>query len=314
MVDVIEIQEFPQAREIFLLAGWRQWADAGSVSSGMVEYLIKHTRAHRIGKMHPEGFYLFQIPGTHDLVRPEVKFNQGYPESLNTPHNDFYYSGDENKGLVFFLGDEPHMDGERYVGAFLAAAQVLHIKRIIGFGGVYGELPYNRERMVSCIYSLREMKPELERLAVNLSNYQGGASIESYICRRAGEQGISFAAFYAFVPTYDFSNLTQSGKTLRIENDFTAWLQILTRLKSMLKLELDLDDLEKRSQHLTELLDEKITELDREEPEAGIRAYLQRLSDEYSEMPFTPSDDFWEEKLRGLFDKLDPDGETRSLL
>src|SRR5690606_5346996 len=68
MPDRVEIWEKPAAPEVYMLAGWRQWADAGSVSSGLPQYLIQQTGARKIGQIRPDGFYLFQIPGTHDLV------------------------------------------------------------------------------------------------------------------------------------------------------------------------------------------------------------------------------------------------------
>ena len=168
-IDFVKLVERPVAKEMYMLIGWRQWADAGSVSSGLPQYLIEFNKAHKIGEIDPSGFYIFQIPGTHDLVRPVVKFKEGYPEFLENKRNEFFYNGDEERGIVYFLGDEPHMDAERYVGALLQTAQELDVKRIIGFGGVYGELPYNKERMVSSTYSQKHIKAELENLAVNLN-------------------------------------------------------------------------------------------------------------------------------------------------
>ena len=302
----LELWENPKAQEVYLIAGWRQWADAGSVSSGLLQYLIQQNHARPIGQIRTDGFYLFQIPGTHDLVRPEIKLKDGYPEVLNTPHNDFYYSEDERRGLVYFLGDEPHLDAERYAAAFLQAAKDLKIKRVVGFGGVYGELPYDKERMISSIYSIPAMQDEIGRYAVNLSNYHGGASIESFICRRAGEMGIEFVAFYAFVPTYDFSAVAQMEKSIRIENDFMAWLGVMQRVSHMLKLDFDLSDLEQKSRNLVELMDAEIAELEKAS-QFDVRAYMRQVAENFTEMPFTPHDTFWEEKLKGLFDRLDPD-------
>ncbi|MBN1680166.1 MAG: PAC2 family protein [Anaerolineae bacterium] len=195
MTDVLELLEQPEAREMYMIAGWRQWADAGSISSSMPQYLIQQTNARRIGTIRPDGFYLFQIPGTHDLVRPVVKFEDGYPESLKTQRNELYYTGDNERGVVLFLGDEPHLNIEAYTAALLQAAKTLKVKRIISLGGVYGELPYNKQRMVSCIYSLPSMKDELDRLSVDLSDYHGGASIGSYLCKRASDQNWSASGF-----------------------------------------------------------------------------------------------------------------------
>lgn len=307
MSNEINLVDRPVAREIYMLVGWRQWADAGAVSSGLPQYLIEHNKAHKIGSIDPSGFYLFQIPGTHDLVRPVVKFKNGYPEYLESERNEFFYSGDEERGIVYFLGDEPHLDAERYVTALLQAAKELRVKRIVSFGGVYGELPYNKERMVSCTYSQKEMKEELDNLAVNFSDYHGGGSIGSYVCRRAAEQGIEYMSLYAFVPTYDFSNMSRNASGIQIENDFMAWLGIMRRVNYLLKLQMDLSDLEAKSQRLLKLMDAKIEEISKSFPEINLEEYIQRLEEEFEETVFEPLQDLWEDEINRLFDKLDED-------
>lgn len=307
MPVALELWEQPQEDEIYMIIGWRQWADAGSVSSGLPQYLIEQTKAKQIGVVKNDGFYLFQIPGTHDLVRPVVNFTEGYPERLETQRNELYFINHQGRGVVIFIGDEPHLDVERYVANILQAVKTLHVKRIIGLGGVYGELPYNKDRLISSIYSMPKLKGELTDLAVNLSDYQGGASIGSYLCRRAGDQDVEYLSFYAFVPTYDISSINQVSNTIRIENDYMAWLGIMKRINHMLKLELDLSDLEGKSDHLIELMDSKVEELDRNEPQLGMRAFLDRLENEFNEIQFNPLDAVWEDELRRLFNKLDPD-------
>jgi proteasome assembly chaperone (PAC2) family protein len=307
MSEAVELNEQPGAEEFFLIVGWRQWADAGSTSSGLPQYLVEQTGARKIGSINPEGFYLFQIPGTHDLVRPMVKFDQGYPESLEIQRNELFYAEIKDKGMLIFLGDEPQLDIERYTQAFLFIAETFKVKRIISVGGVYGELPYNKDRMVSSIYSLKELKAELEEIAVNMSDYHGGASVGSYICRRAGERGLEFVSLFAFVPAYDFSTVSQVANSIRVENDYMAWLGILQRVKHMIDLDLDLTDLEEKSVELVELFDSKIDELDRESPQLGIREYLTKLSDEFVPTTFTPLDDVWEQELRRLFNQSDGD-------
>jgi proteasome assembly chaperone (PAC2) family protein len=238
-------------------------------------------------------------------VRPVVKFEDGYPESIHVQRNELFYVEQDQRGLLIFLGDEPQLDVERYSQAFLHVVKTLGVKRIVGFGGVYGELPYDRERLISSIYSLPHLKEELDDLAVNLSDYHGGASVGSYICRRAGEHGIEYVSFYAFVPAYDFSNVTNIANTIRIENDFMAWLGIMQRVNHMLKLNLDLSDLEQKSSNMVKVIDSKIAELEEEAPQLGVREYINRLSEEFKEAPFTPLDEVWEEELRRLFGQLD---------
>ena len=302
MNEAIDIWERPESKELFMIAGWRQWADAGSMSSGLSQYLIKQTGARQIGEIKNDGFYLFQFPGTHDLVRPVVKFQKGYPESLQTKRNELFYSGNSEQGVLILVGDEPHMDIERYVGAVLDVAEMLDVKRIVSFGGVFGELPYDKERLISAIYSLPSLKNEMDRLAVNVSDYHGGASIGSYICKRSGERGIQYVGLFGFVPTYDFSSVDQIGNTIRIENDYMAWYSVMRRVNYMLRTDFDLSDLQKRSSRMVELIDAKIEELDSLVPQLEVRDYMDRLADEFTEVHFDPLDEVWEEEFRRLFD------------
>jgi proteasome assembly chaperone (PAC2) family protein len=308
MADAVTFYEKPEASDLVLLTGWRQWADAGSISSGLPLYLVQQLKAHQIGIIPPDGYYIFQIPGTHDLVRPVVKFDQGHPEYLQSRRNEFYFaSPNAGPGLVIFLGDEPHLDIDRYVDTLLEAAQSLGVRRIVSFGGVYGELPYDKERPVAGIYSLSSLKDEVSSYAVDMSDYHGGASIGSYICKRAEEKGMEFVGFYAFVPTYDFSGIAQAGKAIRVETDYMAWLGVMRRVNHMLKLDFDLLDLEEKSQRLIKLIDTKVVEIEQANPQAGVRDYLKRLSDNFEENLFDPLGEVWEDELRRLMDKFDED-------
>jgi proteasome assembly chaperone (PAC2) family protein len=309
MDDYISLFDIPKADKLYMIAGWRQWADAGSISSGLPKYLIQKMNARKIGAISPEGFYLFQIPGTHDLVRPVVKFKEGFPEYLQKQSNEFFFSGDQKVGLVIFLGDEPHLDAERYISAFLYVAKSLDIKRIVGVGGVYGELPYNKERMISSIYSHAHIRTELNELNVNLSDYQGGASIGSYLCKKAIEENLQYVSFYGFVPTYNFSMMVQGINGISIENDFMAWLGILRRIKHMLDLDIDLSELELKSENLIKVMDDKIDEIEEKTPDLNVREYLERIDNEFEEKLFHPREDFWEEQLGRLFDNIDSNGE-----
>ncbi len=307
--DFVQLTEIPKANEMYMIVGWRQWADGGMISSGLPRYLVQKTQARKIGSLSPDGFYLFQIPGTHDLVRPIVQFQEGYPEFFEEEENDFFFTEVQGKGLVIFIGDEPHLDALRYLSGILYVVKKLNVQRIIGLGGVYGELPYNKERMVSSNYSLPHLKNELAELAVNLSEYQGGASIGSYLCYKASQEEVEYVSFYGFVPTYDFSSLSEELTSISIENDFAAWLGIMRRINHMLKIDIDLTDLEEKSRKLHKLMDSRIEEIDRADPGINVYQYLQRLSEEFEEQPFHPLEDFWEEELGRLFDKFDSEEE-----
>lgn len=301
--DAIELIERPTTRPLVMLIGWRQWADAGAISSGLPQYLIDQTHARRIGSIKPDGFYLFQIPGTHDLVRPIIQFDEGFPVKLEAPSNDIYYTETNGRGVVILIGDEPHLDMERYAQTILGFAEELGVERIVSFGGVYGELPYDKERTASATYSLRAMKKEVQQLAVNLSVYHGGAAIGSYMCQRASERGLEYVALYAFVPIYNFQSEGQYENAVRVEKDYTAWLGLVRRVNFMLKTRFDLTDLEQQSQQLMDTMREQIEEIERMAPQPGLREYLARIADSFTEQIFDPPlDDVWADEISRLFD------------
>ncbi|MEZ4728312.1 MAG: PAC2 family protein [Caldilineaceae bacterium] len=288
MDDSVNIWEKPKAEQIYMIAGWEQWADAGSVSSGLPQYLINHLRARKIGEIRPDGFYLFQIPGTHHLLRPQVKFEEGYSKAIKPRVNSLYYAGDSRKGLVIFIGEEPHMDIDRYADALFSAAKQLSVRRVALIGGVYGAMPYEKDREVSCTYSLPYMKDELRKYAVRFSNYEGGATIGSYLVDRAEQAALELFVFNAFIPAYDFSEAGLPLQGLRIEDDYRAWYELMQRLTHMFGLDLDLSDLDRQSEALVASMHEKLEELETKMPQLNVREYLTMLTNEYRENSFDP--------------------------
>jgi predicted ATP-grasp superfamily ATP-dependent carboligase len=309
MDELVELTQVPVADEIYMIVGWQQWADAGAISSGLPDYLIELTSATKIGEIRPDGFYLFQVPGTHHLLRPEIKLVDGHREELRTRKNEFYYTGDEDKGLVIFRGEEPHQNEARYAAALFDAVEVLGARRVVAIGGVYGAMPYDRDREFSCVYSLPWMKEELSNYACKFSNYEGGSTIGTYLVDQAEERDIEFLVFYGFVPSYDFSELSILLTGMRIENDYRAWYELMRRLNHMFGMEIDLSDLQQKTHELTASMDAQIDELEQKAPRLKIREYLQELASEFDETPFMPLGDVWERELRDLFDSDESGGE-----
>jgi predicted ATP-grasp superfamily ATP-dependent carboligase len=288
-----------------MIAGWRQWADAGTASSGLPQYLIEQAVATKTGQIAPDEFYLFQIPGTHHVLRPVIKLSEGYREAFQGRRNEFFYAGDDTDGFLIFLGDEPHRNEERYADAFLDVVETLSIKRVAAVAGVYGPLPYDRDRNISCVYSLPEMKDELTKYAVKLSDYEGGATIGTYLADRAEQRGIEFLVLYAFVPAYDFSGSSSALQPVAISEDFKAWHDIMVRLDHMFGLDMDLSDLERRSDELISTWDAKIEQLALSMPQLEVKKYMENINQEFTEMSFEPLSELWEDALGHLFEDIE---------
>lgn len=297
----LELRDRPTAEETYMIAGWEQWADAGDISSGLPGYLIERLGARRIGRIRPQGFYLFQVPGTHHFLRPEVKLEDGHIKELETRANEFYYAESAGRGLVIFRGEEPHINVEGYAAAFFDAAEALGVRRVVALGGVYGSVPYDRDRQVACTYSLPRLKEELGAYAVTFSDYEGGASIGAYLAAEAEDRGIEFIGWYAFVPAYDYSPLPNQFQGVRVETDYRAWYEVMRRLNYMFGLAIDLSDLRQQGQDLVGAMQGKIKELERELTQYDVKKYMQKVDREFTENPFLALDDMWERELGDLF-------------
>ncbi|MCB0200309.1 MAG: PAC2 family protein [Anaerolineae bacterium] len=304
MNEHLELWDRPAADDVVMIAGWNQWADAGNISSGLPAYLIQHLNAPPIGQMNVDPCYFFQVPGTHHFLRPGIKLNEGMPVTLEGSTNAYHYWSDGRRGLVLFLGDEPHINPRLYADVFLDAAQEMGVRRIIALGGVYGAMPYDRDREIHAVYSLPEIKTELAELSVKFSNYEGGATIGTYLVYQAGQRGMEFIDFYAFVPAYDFAPLSPNVQGVRIDNDFTAWHEVMRRINHMLGTSIDISELESRSTQLKASMSDRIEEFDRKNPDLHVKEQMRRLSEGFAEDEFAPLDDLWEEELGDLLDGL----------
>lgn len=301
MSELIDWIEKPVAREVYMLAGWRQWADAGSISSGLPHYLVEQMKARKIATIRSEEFYLFQLPGTHHLLRPVIKLEDGFPKEVRHHKNEIYYTGDSEKGFVIFTGDEPHMRAEKYVETFFEIAKTLNVQRICVIGGVYGMVPYDKDRNITCVYSHPHLKPRMAEYMVNFSNYEGGTSLGSFLMHEARAYGVESFLFYAFVPAYDLAQITGQQGGFSIDPDFKAWYDIMKRVNHMFELNADLSDLVNRSDQLIATIDSQVEAFDERNPQLEVRKKLDKLAASFEEHSFMPLDDVWARELGDLF-------------
>ncbi|MCY3903412.1 MAG: PAC2 family protein [Caldilineaceae bacterium] len=305
MDERVHLWETPTEKEKIMIAGWHQWADAGSISSGLPAYLIQKFEARKIGEISRDRFFLFQMPGAHHLLRPEVHTKEGVVQEMRVIKSELHYAEFGEKGLVIFLGEEPHVNEEEYAEAFLDIAEALDVKRIVAVGGVYGAMPFNKDRDISCVFSMEAMRKEMEEYAVRFSNYEGGTTIGSYLAYHAGQRNVEYICFHGFVPAYDFGQVMLPAQSVRIEDDVKAWYDILRRADFMFHLGIDLSELRIQSDELTTSMEEQMEELARQAPQLDVHAYMQKLEEEFTENPFMPLDDVWERELGDLLDDLE---------
>ncbi len=264
-----------------MIAGFNQWANAGNVSSGIPEYLIEKLNARKVGYIRKDDFYIFQLPGSSFMFRPPVKYAEGYEEDYQEePINDFHYTEIGGKGVIIFIGTEPNQHEDVYVNTLLDGAKELGVKRIIVPAGVGGEVPFDRERLVSCTYSLKQMQEELNNYALTFSNYNRNATIGMVINHYSKERGIESVRMSARTPSYQVPLTTSSDKR--------AMYDILRRIRYMFGINLDLSDLEKESKQQISDFENALKKLYISNPELEpqIATYMDQIGEGFVELKF----------------------------
>ena len=76
-----------------------------------------------------------------------------------------------------------------------------------------------------------------------------------------------------------------------------AWYDVMGRLNHMFGLGADLADLAQRSQVVVETMSDRLSELQRQRPQAPIDDFMAEVNKGFTEQVFAPLSDVWEREL-----------------
>jgi proteasome assembly chaperone (PAC2) family protein len=183
------------------------------------------------------------------LFRPRCRIKEGLVRTFDLPENLFY--GAPASDLILFLGKEPNLAWKDYADSMFELCESLGVKSIYFIGSVSGLVPHTRDPHLFCSVSDAELKPAFERYGVRFSNYEGPASIVTYLTADARRRGIEMVNLLATVPAYVEGN---NPKCIDA---------VVRRLAGILQLDLHLDDLRTAADDF----ERRLTEVVSEEPE-----------------------------------------------
>ena len=311
--QLFTISENPEAN--YLIAGWRrQWSNGGRISSGLPRYLIDNNDGRQIAVLSPyvnQMCYPFQVAGTHDAFRPAASFNEGLPHGAMTRQNAFYAIGN---GLIIFLGEEPWYRLDIYAAAFFGAIRELGIGLSVAVEGVNGPAPPDLERRITCVYSQPDMRQWLDRHGVQFSSYgsrgRQGPTIGMALVSLAHYEYSDIQMFRmgAMAPMYPF--MTSSNNQLGITEDHRAYYDILRRLRSIFKIDMDLSELERLGARESQELLDNLERLGRSNSEA--RQIIDQVRMDYQYTPYVEPvelDPALDQALENILRDIDIGGE-----
>ena len=268
------ITEKPNLRRPYMVLGISGWVDGGQAATGSIEYLVNKLGARRFAEIPISRFHIFQVPGQLSL-RPYIKIEDGILTEHRFPENQFFYrvNPDADNDVILFLGTEPNLNWEEYADSILGIAEDFGVVRIYLLGGVLDRTPHTREPGVSCAFSSSELKEEMRKYSVQFTNYEGPSRFGStllYICQQEKMPMVTITARVTYYPEFNIV-IPRNPKAIKA---------VVRRLNTLLRLELDVSDLDKESEVFEEKLGFMMSQ------NAEFKAYVEELEKDFVEVKY----------------------------
>lgn len=252
-----------------MILAFSGWMDGGDVSTGTVEWLVKTLNAQEVAGINPEGFYIYNFPGSMEvsaLFRPHTKIKNGLIATLQPPENTFFC--DEERGLILFRGQEPNFNWSGFADCIFSFASQAGVSALYFVGSFAGAVPHTREpRLISAV-SDESLKLCLEQCGVSFADYEGPASFSTHLLTHAGRRGLQMASLVAEIPAY-----IQGTNPKSIE-------AVIRKLAILLNLEVNLDDL----RTLAAAWEERVNGV--LEEKTDLTKYIRKLEEDYDNQVF----------------------------
>jgi proteasome assembly chaperone (PAC2) family protein len=231
----------PQLRRPVLVAAFRGWNDGGQGASLGGAYLAKQWDATRFAEIDPEGFYDFQA------TRPQVSLVDGITRQLDWPENAFYHAPipGSDRDAIILLGVEPNLRWKTFTNLVLEISQELGVEMLVTLGSLLADVPHTRPAPVTGAATDPALVAEL---GLEPSRYEGPTGIVGVVHDACRDVGIPSVSLWAAVPHY--VSLAPSPR---------AALALVRRLGDLLRIDIELDELEHASEEYSEQVSEAVS-------------------------------------------------------
>jgi proteasome assembly chaperone (PAC2) family protein len=240
-VSELSVSFRPTLRRPVLVAAFRGWNDGGQGASLGGAYLAKQWDATRFAEIDPEGFYDFQA------TRPQVSLVDGITRQLDWPENAFYHAPipGADRDAIILLGVEPNLRWKSFTNLVLEISQELGVEMLVTLGSLLADVPHTRPAPVTGAATDPELVAEL---GLEPSRYEGPTGIVGVVHDACRDAGIPSVSLWAAVPHY--VSLAPSPR---------AALALVRRLGDLLRIDIELDELEHASEEYSEQVSEAVS-------------------------------------------------------
>ena len=270
-MDGLIVHETPEHEFPTMIVAFAGWPDAAEAATRAVRYLVRKLPAKKFAEIDPEEFYDFTV------VRPQTRTNRRGDRILRWPQNDLYYYApeEESRRLILFIGTEPNLKWRAYSNILTSIAEQYKVKLIVSLGALLDAVPHTREPRITGRASSQELTQKAEWLGIRNSGYQGPTGIHTAFMDACSKLNIPHASVWGHCPHY--VNTTPDPRVSRA---------LLTRLRSLVDVDVDLEELRLAGEAYLEEVNKVIAK------QPDVTSYVARLEQRYDEaQPNRPSDE-----------------------
>jgi proteasome assembly chaperone (PAC2) family protein len=255
----------PSLHAPYLITGFAGWPNGGGVSTDVVDFLRSYLAAEPIGEITADDLYVHTSPSL--ASRPVVTIRQGVVKGLRFPTNDLFAWQGHGRAhdLILLLGIEPDLHWQQFAEATFECIRRFGVSRLYTIGGYLDYAPHTRVPRISAATTQATLQTELAGYDVDLTDYEGPTSIQSYLLSLCRDRGIEGISLWGSTPSYIQGAYPKVTKCM------------LELLSNMWHLPLELDMLAEQSSELESSLHEQIDS----NPE--LADYIKRLEQAYDQ-------------------------------
>ncbi|MCH7626440.1 MAG: PAC2 family protein [Chloroflexi bacterium] len=243
-----------------MIVAFAGWPDAAEAATRAIRYLVRKLPAKKFAEIDPEDFYDFTT------VRPHTRVNRKGDRIMRWPRNDLYYfeSEEEKRRVLLFVGTEPNLKWRAYSNILTTVAHDHGVKLIISLGALLDAVPHTRDPRITGRASSDELTQKAEWLGIRNSGYQGPTGIHTAFMDACTKLNIPHASIWGHCPHY-----VQTSPDPKVSH------ALLTRLRSLVDVDVDLDELRIAADAYQTEVDKIISK------QPDVTSYVSRLEQRY---------------------------------
>jgi proteasome assembly chaperone (PAC2) family protein len=249
----------PTLRRPTLVAAFSGWNDAADAASDGVRWLARTVGARVFATLDTEEYLDFQA------ARPTVELVDGVIREIQWPALAFSAGSLPAGGrdLVLLLGVEPNLRWPTFCDDVISVARTTGCELVVTLGALLGDVPHSRP--MRCTGSATD-EVLAAKLGMQRSRYEGPTGIVGVLHDAARRVGFASASIWAPVPHY-----------VATPPNPKATHALLSRLSTLIGIDLDLSDLEIAASAWERSVDEVVA------GDADASSYVERLEARYDE-------------------------------